>query len=157
VYKHSFHSQWDGNTRPWFHQANPWPWLVDTRRTVDPSFEVGKAQQKEICQQFERNLMRSKRPTIDLTEQKTRYTMSGTQSRDRFCTEPSKNDVEIRSLKPDPQTRTISIQGGEIQQMHRSRSASGCASRQSARKSFTEGVVANIQQKLLSEYNKPLK
>ena len=155
VYKQSFNSQWDEQTRPWYHHQNPWPWLVDTRRTVNPKYEVGKTQKQEICNQYERSLMRSKKaPTIDLTEQKSRYTLSATQSRNKLFTESSKKEQEFKSGGRVHQPGNTSAAGDEYG-MQRSKSASGCPSRQSARKSFNEGVVGNIRKQLMTEQKPP--
>src|SRR3990167_1967173 len=157
VYRHSFHSQWDQQTRPWFHQPNPWPWLVDTRRTIDPKLEVGKAEQKEICKQYERSIMRSKQPTIDLSEQKSRYTLSATQSKNRLQAVVSGCNFKCEDLHPKisrkPEVARIVTEPAERvgTGSTRSKSMAGGESRQSARKSFNEGVVDKIRQQLLSE------
>lgn len=128
---------------------------MDTRRTVNPNYEVGKTQKQEMCHQYERSLMRSKKaPTIDLTEQRSRYTLSATQSRHKLFTESSKKEHDFKSGGRVHQPGNTSAAGEEYG-MQRSKSASGCPSRQSARKSFNEGVIGNIRQQLMTEEKLP--
>lgn len=55
VYKHDYLRSWNDQTRAWYHQRNHWPYLVDTRRTIDPDFEVTRRQKDSLCRSVDKN------------------------------------------------------------------------------------------------------
>lgn len=55
VYNQDYRKSW-GNMaqkRPWYHTPNVWPAVVDTRRTIDPYFEVSKKEKQDLIRMHE--------------------------------------------------------------------------------------------------------
>lgn len=69
MYKHDYLRSWNDQTRAWYHQRNHWPYLVDTRRTIDPDFEVTRKQKDSLCRSVDKNWYGSAPPArIQLDE-----------------------------------------------------------------------------------------
>ena len=51
-YRDEFRQMWTSRTRHWFHEPNVWPYVVDTRRTVDPDFEVTLKDKKKAITSY---------------------------------------------------------------------------------------------------------
>lgn len=64
MYKHDYIKTWNEKTRPWFHAQNVWPYLVDTRRTVDPDFEVSPKQRDQMCKSAEKKRFGESAPAV---------------------------------------------------------------------------------------------
>ena len=53
VYKADYHDKLSNSVEnAWYSPKYNWPYLVDTRRTLDPDFEVTKQEKNRICENF---------------------------------------------------------------------------------------------------------
>lgn len=86
-------------TRRDLHPSYPWPYVVDTRRTIDPDYEVTRAQKESQCRNYEKSYGSSVRNEPRLYKRSKSATSSVCLDREHHKHQHDPNSYAIIEMK----------------------------------------------------------